>query len=277
MSLTRIAAAPGAAPGSTAEPAPLVGAPNFRSIAPLPAAGGSRLRPRRVFRSDALHKLTDPDLEQVAALGIDTVLDLRRDDERRAMPSRWRTPEPPRTLVFDSPPELAAVQAGAWRDGLLDPSFGPEQAFAWMIDTYRRMPRALLPAVRAALARAAGIDGEPETVLVHCTAGKDRTGFVCAMLLEALEVPREAIVEDYLESARRRPPEALAEALLAWSGATPSARGVAAVRTIAGVDPAFLGAAYDALERDWGSVPAYLREAGLDAPGRARLRAALLD
>jgi len=70
--------------------------------------------------------------------------------------------------------------------------------------------------------------------------------------------------------------EALAEALLAWSGATPSARGVAAVRTIAGVDPAFLEAAYDALERDWGSVPAYLLEAGLDAPVRERLRAALL-
>lgn len=277
MSLTRTTPGAGAEPGTTADVPPLAGAPNFRPIAPLPASGGSRLRPRRVFRSDALHRLTDDDVERVSGLGIDTVLDLRRDDERRAMPSRWSASAPPRTLVFDSPPELAAVQAGAWRDGLLDPAFGPDEAFAWMVDTYRRMPRALLPAVRAAFARAAGADGAPGTVLVHCTAGKDRTGFVCAMLLEALDVPREAIFDDYLESARRRPPEALADALLAWSGHSPTARGVAAVRTIAGVDPAFLEASYDVVARDWGSVPAYLREAGLDAATRERLRAALLD
>lgn len=278
MSLT------GTTPGHTAGPgvqhsAPsLDGARNFRAIAPLPAAAGGTLKPGRIYRSDALNRLSDADLERVARLGIDTVLDLRRDDERRAAPSRWHRDAMPDTLVFDSPPELEAVQVGAWRNNLLDGDFGADEAREWMRVTYTRMPRALLPAVSSAIARAArtGDDGAPGTVLVHCTAGKDRTGFVCAMMLEALGVPREAIVDDYLESARRRAPEDLAEALIAWSGLRPSARGVAAIRTIAGVDRGFLAAAYDTVERDWGSVPAYLAQAGLDDALRARLRASLL-
>jgi protein-tyrosine phosphatase len=252
---------------------PLAGAPNFRAVAPLRAAQGRRLRARRLFRSDALHRLTDDDVARLEPLAIDTVLDLRRADERSTMPSRWPTRRVPRTLTFDAPPGLEAVQAGGWLPHLADPSFGPEAAHRWMVETYARMPRALAPAVRAAIGRA----GDPQAVLVHCTAGKDRTGFVCAMVLEALGAPREAIVDDYLESSRRRPPETLAAALIAWSGTRPSARERAAIETIASVQPAFLEAAYREVERGWGSVAAYLAHCGLDDRTREALHAALLE
>jgi len=262
-------------------PAPadrLAGAPNFRAIAPLPAAGGARLRAARVFRSDALHRLTDEDLDRLPRYRIDTVLDLRRDDERARMPSRWPARAAPRTLTFDSPPELQAVQAGGWRPMIDDPGFGPDQARHWMAQTYRRMPRSLAPAVREALARVAAPPpgAGPATLLVHCTAGKDRTGFVCAMLLAALGVPAEAIMDDYLESSRRRPPDELAAALIAWSGIRPSANGIAAIEAIASVRPEYLDAAHRQIEDDWGSVPAYLRTCGLDDTTRERLAAALL-
>lgn len=255
----------------------LAGAPNFRGVAALPAAGGRRLRPDRLFRSDALHRLSDDDLAVLARLPIGTVLDLRRDDERAAMPSRWPQGTPLKTLTFDAAPDLQAVRAGGWRVGLGETEFDADGAHRWMVETYARMPAALGAAVRAAAHRLAlpdppGRDG----VLVHCTAGKDRTGFVVAMLLAAVGVPRDAVVDDYLESGRRQPPEVLAQRLLAMSGSRPSRREFGAIETIASVRPEFLLSAFSVLERDHGSIDGYLGACGLDHGLRVALAEALL-
>jgi protein-tyrosine phosphatase len=257
-----------------AEPV-LAGAPNFRCVAPLPAADGRRLRPRRVFRSDALHRLTDQDLATLARLEIGTVLDLRREDERASMPTRWPDATPRETLTFDVMPDLQAVRAGGWRVQLGAADFDAEGAHRWMVDTYARMPGALGGAVREAAGRLAG--ATPAHLLVHCTAGKDRTGFVVAMLLAALGVPREAIVDDYLESGRRQPPEVLAQRLLAMSAMRPTARERGAIETIASVRPEFLDTALRVAERDHGSIHGYLDACGVDAALRAALADRLLD
>jgi protein-tyrosine phosphatase len=255
----------------------LAGAPNFRAVAPLPADGG-RLRARRLFRSDALHRLTDEDLATLAGLRIGSVLDLRRDDERDAMPSRWPEASPRDTLTFDATPDLQAVRAGGWRVQLGADAFDADGAHRWMLETYARMPAALGGAVRAAAQRLANAGASaPTGVLVHCTAGKDRTGFVVAMVLAALRVPREAIVDDYLESGRRQPPEVLARRLLAMSPARPNPRELGAIETIASVRPEFLGTALRVVERDHGSIDAYLDACGVDAALRARLAERLLD
>jgi protein-tyrosine phosphatase len=265
----------------------LAGAPNFRSVAPVPAADGRRLRPRRVFRSDALHRLTDADLAALERLEIGTVLDLRRDDERASMPTRWPDAAPRETLTFDVMPDLQAVRAGGWRVQLGAADFDADGAHRWMVDTYARMPGALGGAVREAARRLGGgaPAGQPSTtgasegkrLLVHCTAGKDRTGFVVAMLLAALDVPREAIVDDYLESGRRQPPEVLAERLLAMSEVRPSAREMGAIVTIASVRPEFLDTALRTAERTHGSLAGWLDANGVDAATRAALADALLD
>jgi protein-tyrosine phosphatase len=252
----------------------LAGAPNFRPVAPLPAAGGRRLRPRRVFRSDALHRLTEDDLAALARLEIGTVLDLRREDERASMPTRWPDASPRETLTFDVLPDLQAVRAGGWRVQLGAADFDADGARRWMVDTYARMPAALGGAVREAACRLAG--AAPAKLLVHCTAGKDRTGFVVAMLLAALRVPREAIVDDYLESGRRQPPEALAARLLEMSGMRPGARELGAIEMIASVRPEFLDTALREAERTHGSIEGYLDACGVDAALRGALEDALL-
>jgi protein-tyrosine phosphatase len=257
----------------TADPR-LAGAPNFRAVAPLPAADGRRLGPRRLFRSDALHRLTDEDLGTLARLRIGTVLDLRRDDERASMPSRWPAAVPCDTLTFDAAPDLQAVRAGGWRVQLGAADFNAEGAHRWMMQTYARMPAALGGAVREAACRLAGAaPTRPVGLLVHCTAGKDRTGFVVAMLLAALRVPRDAIVDDYLESGRRQPPAMLAQRLLAMSGARPSATELGAIETIASVRPEFLDTALCTAEGSHGSLDAWLAANGVDDG----LRSALAD
>jgi protein-tyrosine phosphatase len=269
--------------GASAAPDRLTGAPNFRSVAALPGADGRRLRSMAIFRSDALHRLTEDDQARLATLRIDTVLDLRREDERTAAPSLWPAAAVPDTRVFDTLPDLQAVRAGGWRVMLAEPGFDADRARSWMLETYTRMPAALAPAVRTAIGQLvrAPRAGRPvdavAPLLIHCTAGKDRTGFVVAMLLDALGVPREAIVEDYLESGRRRPPEALARALVAMAGLPPTDSLLSAFATIASVRTEFLVAALDAVEREHGSSEAYLVSCGLDPQARDTLRARLLD
>lgn len=259
----------------------LAGAPNFRSVAAVPAVGGRRLRRRRIYRSDAPHRLEDADLGTLAALRIGTVLDLRREDERASMPSRWPAEATRDTLTFDAAPDLQAVRAGGWRVQLGASEFDAAGAHRWMVETYARMPAALGGAVREAARRLAanGTGGAtaPASVLVHCTAGKDRTGFVVAMLLAALRVPRDDILDDYLESGRRQPPEALAQRLLAMSPMRPSANELAAIETIASVRPEFLVTALDTAERGHGSLERYLDACGVDAALREALGDALLD
>lgn len=268
-------------PPSPVAPSPeladhLEGAPNFRSVATLPSADGRHLRPLTLFRSDALHRLTDADVERLAVLRIGTVLDLRREDERDWAPSRWPEQAQPMVRLFDAAPELQVVQAGGWRQVIEDPAFDAERSRRWMIDTYARMPRALAPAVRDGLTALGGDDGQAARVLVHCTAGKDRTGFVCAMMLSALDVPHEAILDDYLESGRRKPPEALARTLLDYHRIPIDSRSLGAMTQIASVQADYLDTALQTVVQQFGSTQAYLQHCGLDEARREALRAALL-
>lgn len=268
------------APPSADAPFLLAGAPNFRSIASLPGTAGGRLRPDRLFRSDALNRLSDADLGRFAGLGIGAVLDLRRPDERGWAPSRLPSDPAPQTFVFDSPEELAAVRPSTWRNQLDSPHFDAAAASAWMIDTYTRLPDAFARSVRIAAERLGAAQpgtAPAQPVLVHCTAGKDRTGFVCAVLLSAVGVSWDDILADYLESSRRRPPRDLAMSLLGPGAIEPSERALSAVEVIAGVRPEFLVAAFDTLRATHGSLQAYLNTAcGLDAPAVERLRHRLL-
>ncbi len=270
-------------PGSVAanRPDTLEGAPNFRSVSSLPAADGRAIRPYRLFRSDALHRLSESDLQRLEALRIKTVLDLRRDDERQSAPTRWPLAAPAATRLFDASPELEVVQAGGWRTVIRQEDFHAPQARAWMAQTYARMPLALAPAVRDAidlLSRPAPEGQAADAVLVHCTAGKDRTGFVCAMVLSALDVPHEAILSDYLESSRRRPPETLARTLLDFHGIEASPRALSALEAIAGVNSDFLDSALRAIDEKFGSRQNYLQQAcGLNPQRLEALRAAMLD
>jgi protein-tyrosine phosphatase len=146
-----------------------------------------------------------------------------------------------------------------------------------MTETYARMPRALAPAVRDALMTLSSPNPDASRMLVHCTAGKDRTGFVCAMVLSALDVPQESILEDYLESSRRKPPETLARSLLDYHHIPIDTRALGAMIQIAAVWPDYLDTAFKTTIEQFGSVADYLKHCGLDNARREALRTALLS
>jgi protein-tyrosine phosphatase len=249
------------------------GATNFRSLGGLPAADGRRLRPHALMRADRLIGLDERDWEALARTGLATVCDLRSDAERaehpNAVPSALGVHELNCRVNNDlrADPSLARLMAD-------DPSArGAERV---MIEIYRRFPGYMGTTLTAVVERLLA-GGAP--MLVHCSAGKDRTGFVIAMLLHALDVPEPLIREDYLAS--RHWPGAIHHRapLAARLGRfMPASELAAAVDTVIDVREVYLDAALGAAVTEFGSINRYLEvAAGLDAARRDRLRAALLE
>lgn len=251
----------------------IVGATNFRSLGGLPAAGGRRIRPHVLMRADRLIGLSEADWGEFSRAGLSTICDLRSEAERAEHPNRVPHGLGVQELNCEVNNDLRA-DASLGRLMLDDPTArGAERV---MIEIYRRFPRYMGATLTRIVARLLE-GGAP--MLVHCSAGKDRTGFVVAMLLHALDVPEPLIREDYLAS--RRWPGAIHHraSLAARLGRfMPEHEVAAAVDTVIDVRDVYLDSAMEALRAEFGSVRNYLEAAaGLDTARIDRLRERLLE
>jgi protein-tyrosine phosphatase len=161
---------------------------NFRDVGGYTGLDGLTVRWRRLFRSDSLHRLGDADRETFSALGVRTVVDLRRPDE---VDRDGRVPAHDGLRYHHIHPEHEE-----WRHSQLDVAPDAERFLA---DRYLELVRdghAGLAAVLQVIA-----DERSAPVVVHCVAGKDRTGVVCALTLSLLGVADVDIAEDYALSA----------------------------------------------------------------------------
>jgi len=250
----------------------LSGASNFRSLGGLPAAGGKRIRPHVLMRAERLAALDEQDWQALAQTGLATICDLRSDSERAEHPNRVPSHLDVRELHCDIRNDLRADPALA-RLLLADPTArGAERV---MVEIYRRFP-AYMGTTLATLVDHLLDGGAP--LLVHCSAGKDRTGFVVAMLLHALEVPEDLIRADYLASRAWPGADSHRASLQERLGAfIPPDELPAAVDTVLDVRDVYFDAAMDALQSEYGSIPRYFETAaGLDTPRVERLRSLLL-
>ncbi len=250
----------------------LQGATNFRSLGGLPAAGGRRVREHVLLRADRLAGLTDGDWQLLGRAGLATICDLRSAAERAEHPNRVPAGFAVRELHCEVNNDLRA-DPSLGRLMREDPSArGAERT---MVEIYRRFPGYMGVTITRVVARLLE-GGAP--LLVHCSAGKDRTGFVIAMLLHALEVPEPLIRADYLAS-RHWPGAVHHRASLAerLGRFMPPEELEAAVDTVIDVREVYLDSAMDALRADYGTIERYLESAaGLDPARRGRLQSILL-
>ncbi len=239
----------------------LQGAPNCRDLGGYPAADGRRVKWKHLYRSDSLADLTDADLPVVRSLGLRTLVDLRHAFERERKPNRAVPGTSPTLHTFPFLPyghvdifqrvsegriTLSELEQGCW-------------------EAYRRfLPEPVFPKVIDLL-----LTPDVFPMMIHCTSGKDRTGYTTAVILLALGVPREVIIEDFLVTNRHRRDIGY----LVGEKADP-----AVVDMLSGVGASYLEASFAAMEETWGSTDGYLSGAlGLTDERRRRLQDILLE
>ena len=172
-----------------------VGAHNFRDLGGYPTVRGGRTRWGTVYRADGLQELTAADIVRYEALGIRSMFDLRRDQEREERPNR--VPSVP--LCIMKPVDQSGVVDPA--PTYCDTRVSGEES---LLSVYRSMLWNSASVLGTVIGRIVAPGGTP--VGFHCHAGKDRTGFVAAILLEAVGVDRNVVLDDYeLTATYQRP------------------------------------------------------------------------
>lgn len=233
------------------------GAVNFRDLGGYPAAGGRRTRWRRVFRADNLGGLTAQDLARLRGLDLGGLVDFRIDIERAAHPDRLPDGARVRKLEVGFLPVGTLEMLGRAREGAITAA----EIETEVVGHYRRFVTDHTDTYRRMIAFAA----EPEhyPLLLHCTSGKDRTGFGSAILLRAVGVSRTMVEEDYLltnqyvrDVSHLFGPNTSRE-VIAW---------------LLSAQAGYIGAALDEIDARYGSIDDYLaRELGVDDATRERL------
>lgn len=248
----------------------LQGAPNFRDLGGYATADGHHVRYGVVYRSNKLSALTAGDETTIDGLHLVTEIDLRTAEERKSEPSRWL--HAPADL-YESPKSTLQPTLGP----LLSRIHDAASAQAALTDFYAQMPDIYRPEYTAMFRRLLDHD---TPMVVHCTAGKDRTGVAAAVLLSALGVPRPTVVADYALTTSLLPPpksgavpKNLPPAIAALYALPADAR--AAVWR---ADPAYIEAALDAIDHEYGSVRGYLKQGlGLTDPDIQTLKTELTE
>ena len=248
----------------------LPGSVNFRDFGGYDTHDGARVRRGLLFRCGQMSDLTDHAQSKFAELNIRVICDLRRPDERAADP----TPVPNHVSRRVEIP-IDPGSAIALRDSLGAGEVDVEQRHDFMraitgeltrdhADSYARMFQALQ-------------EHAPGGFLVHCTAGKDRTGVGVALILLALGVPRDVVMHDYLLTNEVIDFETFLLPRLRASLGHDNID-VEGAKVLSGVRPQYLDAALDEMERACGSQDAYLEQAiGLKTAHREELREHFLE
>lgn len=257
----------------------LSGAWNFRDVAQT--AG---IAPGRLFRSSELSRLDDDGRAVLNSLGVTDVADLRSPVE---VQRRGSGAVPEGVAVHNLPfPEVTSTHGEAphetsWNRMMTEHSEDEPAAAAlrWMTAEYERFPT--LAGARRAVRQIITMLGDGRPVLVHCFAGKDRTGFAVAVALEAAGVPQDAVVTDYLRSndAVGSLRDAILTTMRSREGVTDEVVSFAESRLtdeVLGVREEYLASARRVLDETHGGLSGYLEAAGVTPEDVIRLRARLL-
>lgn len=249
------------------------GIENFRDFGGYSTASGRRLAAGRLYRSANHAYASDDDLAKLRDLGVRVIVDLRRPRERDREPSRRWDGFSGEVIQNDLEGQYAdwaeALVTGetidaAWffRDSLAYYERAPHEPRH--IDLFRRYFQALADAEGA--------------MVVHCAAGKDRTGMLCALTHHIAGVHRDDTMADYLATNDERRMAGKIGFLGPWiADLTGQVLDDAALRQAVSVNEAFLAKAFEVMQAVHGSTDAYLESVlGVDAALRARIERRIL-
>lgn len=258
----------------------LSGAWNFRDIAET--AG---VRPGRFFRSSELSNLDEAGRAVFRRLGITDVADLRSPQEvERRGPGAVPDGVAIHLLPF---PDLSNTTAEAphetsWQKMMTEKPDDEDVEVAaerFMTEEYQKFP--VLGGAQRAVRQVFSLLGSGRPVITHCFAGKDRTGFTVAVVLEAIGVPQDAILADFLRSndAVTHLRDHILQTIRSRTGETPEVITFAEARLtdgVLGVREEYLATARRTIDDNYGDLDGFLRVAGITPEDVGRVRAQLL-
>ena len=240
------------------------GCRNVRDLGGHPTRAGGVTRRRRVVRADLVRRLSSAGWEALVAYGVRTVVDLRGPSEfAEDPPAELPVDVVHAPFVGDHPEhvwrEIEAIGAAAGNDHVR----ATRDVYLELLERNRANVAAALAAVASAPAGG---------VLVHCHAGKDRTGIVSALLLELAGVDRRRIAEDYALSG-----SLLADVLAEWVDEAPDEEERARRARLSATPAEGMLGVLAALDEGHGGPRGFLAAAGLTAGELDRVAARLLD
>ena len=247
---------------------PLSGSNNFRDIGGIPTKNGRYVRWGQIYRSDRLSALTEKDLKYLESLGLQTVYDFRSETEVAEDPNIL--PKIEGLEYINEPIYFDVEDTTQVRERILNGEMSQVEADDILVQGNRlfatEMSQRFKPFIDCLL------EGKGP-IVYHCTSGKDRTGFATLLLLSALNVGRDTIVDDYLLSNYYRY-EMNQDRLkkLRYASIIKRKLNVETIAPLMIVDKRYINAAYNAIEEKYGNIDTFLEEEyGLDADKRAEL------
>lgn len=244
----------------------LEGSLNFRDFGGYQTASGKRVQTGKLFRCGMLTGIPDHAYDDFAALNIGVICDLRRQDEVQLAPTPDTAPFHCRIHIPIAPGSSPDLQAS-----LQDPAHTTQHRIDYMRKITREIAQDHVAEYRQLFHELLNVDNG---FLLHCTAGKDRTGFGAAMILAALGVPEAHIFDDYLLTNSATD---LFDAMLPrFKERYGEVFNEEDLRVIAGVRREYLEAALAGVEESFGSIDGYLEEVGVDHQARQELIKRLL-
>jgi len=240
----------------------LEGAVNFRDLGGYPAYKGKETKWNKIFRAGDISKLTDNDLKKLELLNLSVDYDLRSSDE--SIKSKDRLPDNVLRL------EMTGAGKGLNPENLLmiPDAIDIKQIMLCIYTDIKNLKTVYKPLFDQMLA----LEND-KSLLFHCTAGKDRTGIGAALILTALDVSRELIIEDYLATNHYWRSRKIFEEML-------NQRGVPRKITdqALNADRGYINSMFEAIEAHFGSVCSFLsKEIGLTPKKLTVLRSLYLN
>jgi len=241
---------------------------NFRDFGGYETTSGGRVVSDRLYRSGHMAGLGEVELSRLLAHDFAQVIDLRYSDERGKEVSPWPAETLDRVIAHDGAttedaPHLAIFASAMTGEANIDDAYA---AFYGLLPFDRWYRPLFAQAVK-------GIAASDRRVLVHCTAGKDRTGTLVALLLNLLDVPRQTIVDDYMRSLNAPGFDRLRADVIRRAFSRPGPPlDDEQVEALIGVKPAYIEAMLGTVEASTGSVEAYFIESGVTKDDIGRLR-----
>jgi protein tyrosine/serine phosphatase len=252
---------------------PVIEVTNFRDFGGYASSHGGRVRRDRLYRSGQLHAVGQAAIEHLLGLDFALIADLRYESERQYAPSPWPEAYFERIHAHGSNRSSEAPHIALLRSEAVDNQAITDFYFRF----YTSLPFDSLyrPLFARVLKNLSMLEGR---LLVHCAAGKDRTGIIVALIHHCLGVSRADIVADYMRS-RGAPglvdrADFIADEIAERHGRRPP---MGVVLKLLDVEEAYIETAFRTIETRCGSVDAYLDEMGIDGETRARMRGLLLE